>query len=139
MEQLIAQLIGGAVGGGAGGRAVQGSNMGNIGNLIAGAAGGVAGGQLLGLGSLLGDGGGIASMASSLVGGGVAGLVVQVVVGIIVKKMKGRLPEGAPQRRRARLYQLSKALVPRNTRQVSRTSKTRDIVITALAVSNHCP
>ena len=38
---------------------------------------------------MLGDAGGIAAMAGNLVGGGVAGLIVQVVVGLIVKKMRG--------------------------------------------------
>ena len=96
MEQLIAQLIGGGLGGMGGGRAVKGADMGSLGNLIAGAIGGVGGGQLLG-GLITGGtdaaaaAGGldIASMAGNLVGGGVAGLVVQVVVGVIVKKMRG--------------------------------------------------
>ena len=89
-EQLLAQLIGDTAGGIGGGKAVKGADMGNIGNLIAGAVGG---GQLLG--GLLGSGaaavGGLdfASMASNLVGGGVAGLVVQVVLGTVMKKMRG--------------------------------------------------
>lgn len=94
MEQILAQLVGGAIGGVGGGKAVSGSSMGGIGNLIAGAVGGVGGGQLLG--GLLNSGaeaaaGGLdfAAIASNLVGGGVAGLVVQVVVGMIVKKMRG--------------------------------------------------
>ena len=93
MEQLLAQLIGGAAGVIGGVKAVKRADMGKIGNLIAGAIGGVGGGQLLG--GLLGSGaaaaGGldIAGMASNLVGGGVAGLIVQVVVGMIVKKMRG--------------------------------------------------
>ena len=56
--------------------------------------GGVGGGQLLG--GLMNSGaeaaaGGldIASIASNLVGGGVAGMVVQIVAGIVVKKMRG--------------------------------------------------
>ncbi|MGI9390223.1 MAG: hypothetical protein ACR2O1_09225 [Boseongicola sp.] len=94
MEQLLAQLVGGAVGGMGGGKAVKGGDMGGIGNLIAGAVGGVGGGQLLG--GLMGSGaeaagGGldIASLATNLVGGGVAGMVVQVVVGMVMKKMRG--------------------------------------------------
>jgi hypothetical protein len=79
-----------------GGKAVKGADMGSIGNLIAGAIGGVGGGQLLG--GLISGGadaaaaaGGIdiASMAGNLVGGGVGGLVVQVIVGMILKKMRG--------------------------------------------------
>ncbi len=95
MEQILAQLIGGAVGGFGGGKAVKGADMGQIGNLIAGAVGGVGGGQLLGglmgSGAAAAAGGGldIASMAGNLVGGGVAGLVVQVVVGLVLKKMRG--------------------------------------------------
>jgi len=86
-EQLLAQLIGDAAGGIGGGKAVKGTE---IGNLIAGAVGG---GQLLG--GLLGSGAAaargldIASMTSKLVGGGVAGLVVQVVLGTVMKKMRG--------------------------------------------------
>ena len=94
MEQLISQLVGGAIGGVGGGKAVKGADMGNIGNLLAGAVGGIGGRQLLG--GLMNSGaeaaaGGvdIASMAANLVGGGVAGLVVQVVVGTILKKMRG--------------------------------------------------
>lgn len=94
MEQLLAQLVGGAIGGVGGGKAVSGGSMGGIGNLIAGAVGGVGGGQLLG--GLMNSGaeaaaGGldIASIASNLVGGGVAGMVVQIVAGIVVKKMRG--------------------------------------------------
>ncbi len=101
MENLIAQLIGGAVGGVGGAKAVKGGDMGNIGNLIAGAIGGVGGGSLLG--SLMGGGaelaegaaqaagGGldIASLAGNLVGGGVGGVIVQVVVGLVMKKMRG--------------------------------------------------
>ncbi|QMU58459.1 MAG: hypothetical protein GKR98_09800 [Boseongicola sp.] len=93
MEQIIAQLIGGTAGSIGGGKVAKGSDMGNIGNLIAGAVGGVGGGQLLG--GLMGSGaaaaGGmdIGAMAGSLVGGGVAGLVVQVVVGMVVKRMRG--------------------------------------------------
>lgn len=87
MEQIITQLIGGAVGGLGGGKAVKGADMGNIGNLIAGAIGGIGGGQLLG--GLLAGGTDIAAIAGNLVGGGISGLVVQVVVGMIVKKMRG--------------------------------------------------
>ncbi|MEM9970823.1 MAG: hypothetical protein AAF762_06955 [Pseudomonadota bacterium] len=96
MEQLIAQIVGGAVGGLGGGKAVSGSSMGGLGNMLAGAVGGVGGGQLLG--GLMGAGtdaaaaaGGldIAALASNAVGGGVAGLVVQVVVGMILKKVRG--------------------------------------------------
>lgn len=87
MEQIIAQLIGGALGGVGGGKAVKGADMGNIGNLIAGAIGGVGGGQLLG--GLLGSGTDLAAMAGNLVGGGVAGLVVQIVVGLVLKKLRG--------------------------------------------------
>lgn len=87
MEQILSQLIGGAIGGLGGGKAVKGSDMGNIGNLIAGAVGGIGGGQLLG--GMLGSGTDIAAIAGNLVGGGVAGLIVQVVVGMIVKRMRG--------------------------------------------------
>ena len=87
MEQILSQLIGGAIGGFGGGKAVKGADMGNIGNLIAGAVGGIGGGQLLG--GLLGGGADIAGMAGNLVGGGISGLIVQVVVGMIVKKMRG--------------------------------------------------
>ena len=97
MEQILGQLIGGAVGGVGGGKVVKGGDMGGIGNLIAGAVGGVGGGQLLG--GLMSGGaadaaaaaGGfdIASLATNLVGGGVAGLVVQVVVGMVVNRMRG--------------------------------------------------
>lgn len=87
MEQIIAQLIGGALGGVGGGKAVKGADMGNIGNLIAGALGGIGGGQLMG--GMLGAGTDIAALAGNLVGGGVAGLVVQVVVGLILKKVRG--------------------------------------------------
>lgn len=95
MEQILAQLIGGGLGGLGGGKAVKGADMGNLGNLIAGTLGGLGGGQILG--GLMGAGtdaaaaaGGvdIASLASNLVGGGVAGLVVQVVVGMVLKKMR---------------------------------------------------
>lgn len=87
MEQILSQLIGGAIGGLGGGKAVKDASMGNLGNLIAGAIGGVGGGQLLG--GMLGSGTDIAAIAGNLVGGGVAGLIVQVVVGMIVKKMRG--------------------------------------------------
>jgi len=94
VEQLISQLIGGAIGGLGGGKAVKGASMGNAGNLLAGAVGGIGGGQLLGglmnTGAEAAAGGmDIASIASNLVGGGVGGLIVQVVVGTIMKKMKG--------------------------------------------------
>lgn len=94
MEQIIGQLIGGALGGTAGGKAVANSNMGGLGNLIAGAAGGIGGGQILGglLGMAGGDAGAgmdIGALAGNLVGGGVMGMIVQVVVGMIVKKMRG--------------------------------------------------
>jgi hypothetical protein len=94
MEQIIAQLVGGALGGAGGGKAVKSADMGSVGNMLAGAVGGVAGGQLL-LGNLLGAGaeaaGGVdlAAMAGNLVGGGIAGLVVQLIVGMIVKRMRG--------------------------------------------------
>lgn len=87
MEQIIAQIVGGALGGVGGGKAVKGADMGNIGNLIAGALGGLGGGQVLG--GLLGGGTDIAAMAGNLVGGGISGLVVQVVVGLILKKVRG--------------------------------------------------
>ncbi|WP_417247666.1 hypothetical protein [Celeribacter sp.] len=95
MEALIAQLVGGALGGAGGSKAVPSASMGKIGDLVAGGIGGLAGGQLLG--GLLGGGGAaaaaggvdIASLASNLVGGGVAGLVVQVVAGMVVKKLRG--------------------------------------------------
>lgn len=97
MEQLIAQVVGGALGGIGGGKAVQGSSMGGLGNILAGGIGGLGGGQILG--GLMGGGaadaaaaaGGldIASLASNLVGGGVGGLVVQVVVGMVLKKLRG--------------------------------------------------
>lgn len=96
MEQILAQLVGGALGGMGGGKVAPGGSMGGIGNLIAGAAGGLGGGSLLG--GLMSGGadaaaaaGGldIASLASNLVGGGVGGLVVQVVVGMILKKIRG--------------------------------------------------
>lgn len=87
MEQILTQLIGGAIGGFGGGKAVRDADMGNIGNLIAGALGGLGGGQLLG--GLLGGGTDIAAMAGNLVGGGVTGLIVQVVVGLILKKVRG--------------------------------------------------
>jgi hypothetical protein len=94
MEQLIAQIVGGALGGAGGGKAVSGSSMGGLGNMLAGAAGGLGGGSLLG--GLMGSGaeaaaGGldIASIAGNLVGGGVSGLVVQVVLGMIIKKFRG--------------------------------------------------
>jgi hypothetical protein len=76
-----------------GGKVAKGSDTGGIGNLIAGAVGGVGGVQLLG--GLMGSGpaaaGGldIASLATNLVGGGVAGMVVQVVVGMVMKRMRG--------------------------------------------------
>lgn len=93
MEQLLAQLIGGAAGGIGGGKAVKGADMGNMGNLLAGAIGGVGGGQLLsGLlssGAAVAGGLDIAGLAGNLVGGGVSGLVVQVVVGMILKKVRG--------------------------------------------------
>ena len=93
MEQLLAQFVGGAVGGIGGGKAVKGGDMGNIGNLIAGAVGGVGGGQLLGglmgSGSAAAGGFDIASLATNLVGGGVAGMVVQVVAGMVIKRMRG--------------------------------------------------
>ncbi|MCB2124860.1 MAG: hypothetical protein H6897_05470 [Rhodobacteraceae bacterium] len=87
MEQILSQLIGGAVGGLGGGKVVKDADMGNIGNLIAGALGGIGGGQLIG--GLLGSGTDIAALAGNLVGGGVAGLIVQVVVGLVVKKLRG--------------------------------------------------
>jgi len=87
MEQIITQLIGGAIGGIGGGKAVKDADMGNIGNLIAGAIGGVGGAQLLS--GLLGGGTDIAALASNLVGGGIAGLIVQVVVGLVLKKVRG--------------------------------------------------
>ncbi|MFN6952613.1 MAG: hypothetical protein ACK4NE_08500 [Albidovulum sp.] len=87
MEQILSQLIGGAIGGLGGSKVVKDADMGSIGNLIAGAVGGVGGGQLLG--GLLGGGTDIAAIAGNLVGGGVAGLIVQVVVGLVLKKMRG--------------------------------------------------
>jgi hypothetical protein len=99
MENLIAQIIGGALGGVGGGKAVKGGDMGNIGNLIAGALGGLGGGSLLG--GLMGGGaevaadaaaaGGldIAALAGNLVGGGIGGVIVQVVVGMVLKRMRG--------------------------------------------------
>lgn len=86
MEQLIAQIVGGAAGGYGGGRFMKSSDMGQIGNLIAGGVGGLAGGQLLG--GMFAGGEGIAALAGDFVGGGIAGLVVQVVVGMIVKRMR---------------------------------------------------
>lgn len=95
MEQILGQLIGGALGGVGGGKVVKGSDMGGLGNLIAGALGGLGGGQILG--GMLNSGaaeaaaGGmdIGALAANLVGGGVTGLIVQVVVGLILKRMRG--------------------------------------------------
>lgn len=86
MEQFIAQIIGGAAGGYGGGKAVKGGDMGQIGNLLAGGVGGLLGGGALGNLVQLD---GVAALAGDFVGGGVAGLVVQVVVGMIVKRMRG--------------------------------------------------
>lgn len=94
MEQIIAQIVGGALGGTAGGKAMSGSSMGGIGNLLAGGIGGLAGGQALsgltGLGSAAAGGGlDIGALAANAVGGGVSGLVVQVIVGFVLKKLRG--------------------------------------------------
>ncbi|MEO0389242.1 MAG: hypothetical protein AAF281_17275 [Pseudomonadota bacterium] len=80
-----------------GGKAVSGSNMGPLGNFLAGGVGGLGGGGLLG--SLMGSGaadaaaaaGGldIASLAGNLVGGGVGGLIVQVIAGFVINKLRG--------------------------------------------------
>ncbi|WP_299907094.1 hypothetical protein [uncultured Paracoccus sp.] len=97
MEQILGQLIGGIAGGAGGGKIVKGSDMGGFGNMIAGALGGLGGGQILG--GLLNSGaadaaaatGGmdIGALASNLVGGGVTGMILQIVVGIVLKKMRG--------------------------------------------------
>ncbi|MCE8545938.1 hypothetical protein KBY25_08900 [Ruegeria pomeroyi] len=88
MEQIIAQLVGGALGGTGGGKLMRQADMGGMGNAIAGALGGLGGGQLLG--GLMGAGGAdLGTLVSSLVGGGAAGLVVQLVVGLIVKRLRG--------------------------------------------------
>lgn len=67
--------------------------MGGIGNIITGAVGGVGGSQILG--SLLGMAGGeagagmdIGVLAANFVGGGAMGMIVQVVVRMVVKKMR---------------------------------------------------
>ena len=68
--------------------------MGGIGNVIAGVVGGIGGGQILG--ALMGAAGGdatdgmdLGSMATNLVGGGLSGIVVQQIIGIIMKNIKG--------------------------------------------------
>ncbi|SFR04191.1 hypothetical protein SAMN04515673_103133 [Poseidonocella sedimentorum] len=84
--------MGGAIGGFGGGKTLQHSDMGTIGNILAGAAGGLGGGQLLG--GLLGGGAAMAggldlgALAGNFIGGGVSGLVVQVVVGMMVQKLR---------------------------------------------------
>lgn len=89
MEQILMQAIGGIAGGAAGSKVSPGNSLGGIGNLIAGAAGGIGGGSLLS--GVLGLGGaeGIAAIAGNLAGGGVSGLIVQIVVGMIIKKFRG--------------------------------------------------
>ncbi len=68
--------------------------MGAVGNLIAGALGGAGGGTLhnsiLGAGTAAATGGlDTAVLAGNVVGGGVAGAIVQIVVGLIPKKLRG--------------------------------------------------
>jgi uncharacterized membrane protein YeaQ/YmgE (transglycosylase-associated protein family) len=94
---LITQIIGGAVGGTAGGAVAKNSSMGSIGNIIAGAIGGIGGGTLLNnmmagapaAADAAAGGTDVMSIVKGLVGSGIGGLVVQVVVGMVMKRMRG--------------------------------------------------
>ena len=97
LPRLFCVLLGGAIGGAGGGKAVKPAALGPIGNILAGALGGAGGAIVTGgggiLGSLLGtaanSGVDFGALAGQLVGGGLTGLIVQVVVGMIVNKLKG--------------------------------------------------
>ena len=89
---LLLQLIGGAVGGNAAGAVAKNSSLGGVGNTIAGALGGGVGmqilGPLLGLGGAAAGGGlDIGTILSGLLGGGVTGGIVQLIVGMLKKRM----------------------------------------------------
>ena len=96
LTSLLVQVIGGAIGGAGGGKAVKPADLGPLGNILAGAVGGAGGAIATGGGgileSLLGvaanSGVDLGALASQLVGGGLTGLIVQVIVGMIVNKMK---------------------------------------------------
>jgi hypothetical protein len=55
-------------------------------NALAGLVGGVGGGQLLS--GILGSGMDVGALAGNFVGGGVMGMIVQVVVGMLMKKFR---------------------------------------------------
>jgi hypothetical protein len=99
LTSVLINAIGGAIGGAGGGKAVKQSDLGPIGNILAGLAGGAGGALATGgggiLGSLLGAAGeaaaggiDIAAMAGQLVGGGITGLIVQVIVGLVLNKLR---------------------------------------------------
>ncbi len=97
LTSVLINAIGGAIGGAGGGKVVKQSDLGPLGNILAGVVGGAGGALATGggglLGSLLGaasQAGGIdlAAMAGQLVGGGITGLIVQVIVGIVLNKIR---------------------------------------------------
>ncbi len=98
LTSVLINAIGGALGGAGGGKAVKQSDLGPIGNILAGLAGGAGGALATGgggiLGSLLGAAGeaaggiDIAAMAGQLVGGGITGLIVQVIIGLVLNKLR---------------------------------------------------
>lgn len=91
MENLIAQLMGGALGGMAGAKAVSDNNMGMFGNLIAGAVGGLGGGNaiagVLSPGTATPAGLDVTLLVANLISGGIGGVVVQIIIGFIMRKM----------------------------------------------------
>ncbi len=96
LTSLLVLAVGGALGGAGGGKAVKPADLGPLGNILAGAVGGAGGalatcgGGILGslLGTAAGSGLDIGALAEQLVGGGVTGLIVQLVVGFVLNKMK---------------------------------------------------
>ena len=97
LTSLLVQAIGGAIGGAGGGKAVKPADLGPLGNILAGALGGAGGAIATGGGGILGilvgatanSGVDLGALAGQIVGGGLTGLIVQVVVGMIVNKLRG--------------------------------------------------
>lgn len=91
MEHLIAKLVGGAIGGFAGSRAWPLASMGLFGNLLTGAVGGLSGGRLLsnlvGTGTATSGSLDVATLATHLIGGCIGGVVLQIIIGLMMKKM----------------------------------------------------
>jgi hypothetical protein len=97
LTSLLIQAIGGAIGGAGGGKIVKPADLGPLGNILAGALGGAGGAIATGGGGILGilvgatanSGVDLGALAGQIVGGGLTGLIVQVVVGMIVNKLRG--------------------------------------------------